>query len=67
MSTRHALTDEQWGRIMDLVPGKDGDPGRSGKDNRLFIDGVLYVLKTGVPLEGSAGAFWELEFCMASI
>ena len=49
MSMRHALTDEQWDRIRDLVPGKDGDPGRSGKNNRLFIDAVLYVLKTGVP------------------
>lgn len=49
MSNRHALTDEQWDRIKDLVPGKDGDPGRSGSNNRLFIDAVLYVLKTGVP------------------
>lgn len=49
MSKRHALTDEQWDRIKDLVPGKDGDPGRSGSNNRLFIDAVLYVLKTGVP------------------
>lgn len=49
MSKRHALTDEQWDRIKDLVPGKDGDPGRSGSNNRLFIDAVLFVLKTGVP------------------
>jgi putative transposase len=49
MSKRHTLTDEQWDRIKDLVPGKDGDPGRSGASNRLFIDAVLYVLKTGVP------------------
>ena len=49
MSKRHALTDEQWARIKDLVPGKDGDPGRSGSNNRLFIDAVLFVLKTGVP------------------
>lgn len=49
MSKRHALTDEQWDRIRDLVPGKAGDRGQTGKDNRLFIDAVLYVLKTGVP------------------
>lgn len=49
MAKRHALTDEQWDRIKDLVPGKVGDRGRTGKDNRLFIDAVLYVLKTGVP------------------
>ena len=49
MQRRHALTDEQWERIQDLLPGKVGDPGRSGKDNRLFVDAVLYVAKTGVP------------------
>ncbi|MEZ6124269.1 MAG: IS5 family transposase [Planctomycetaceae bacterium] len=49
MSARHTLTDERWNRIKDLLPGKDGDPGRSGQDNRLFIDAVLFVLKTGVP------------------
>lgn len=49
MAQRHALTDDQWDRIKDLVPGKAGDRGRSGKNNRLFIDAVLYVLKTGVP------------------
>lgn len=49
MLQRHALTDEQWNRIKNLVPGKVGDRGRTGKNNRLFVDAVLYVLKTGVP------------------
>lgn len=49
MPPRHALTDEQWERIKDLLPGKNGDPGRSGQDNRLFVDAVLYVAKTGIP------------------
>lgn len=49
MSQRHALTDEHWNRIRDLVPGKAGDRGQTGKNNRLFVDAVLYVLKTGVP------------------
>ena len=49
MQRRHAITDEQWDRIRNLVPGKDGDPGRTGKNNRLFVDAVLYVLKTGAP------------------
>lgn len=51
MTRRHALTDAQWESIKDLLPGKQGDPGRTGKDNRLFVDAVLYVLKTGVPWE----------------
>jgi len=49
MPARHALTDAQWDRIKDLLPGKEGDPGRSGVDNRLFVDAVLFILKTGVP------------------
>ena len=49
MPHRHALTDEQWDRIKDLLPGTQGDSGRSGKDNRLFVDAVLFVAKTGIP------------------
>jgi putative transposase len=33
---RHRLTDAQWTRIENLIPGKPGDPGRTGDDNRLF-------------------------------
>lgn len=46
---RHRLTDEQWRRIELLVPGKPGDPGRSGKDNRLFVDAIVWMARTGAP------------------
>jgi putative transposase len=46
---RRELSDEQWRRIGHLVPGKDGDKGRRGKDNRLFIDGVLWLARAGAP------------------
>ena len=29
------------------MPGKAGDPGRTGSDNRLFVNGVLWVLRSG--------------------
>ena len=51
MARRHELTDAQWDQIKDLLPGKDGDPGRSGDDNRRFVNAVIYVLKTGIPWE----------------
>jgi transposase len=57
MRRRHELTDTQWERIKDLLPGKEGDPGRSGEDNRLFVNAVLYVLKTGVPWEDLPARF----------
>ena len=47
--SRRTLTDAQWGRIADLVPGKAGDSGASGKDNRLFVDAVLWIARTGAP------------------
>lgn len=46
---RRELTDVQWARIESLVPGKKGDRGRAGKDNRLFVDAVLWILRTGAP------------------
>jgi putative transposase len=49
MSQRHSLSNEQWDRIKDLLPGKPGDPGRSAENNRLFVDAVLYIAKTGAP------------------
>jgi len=47
MVKRYELTDSQWERIAPLLPGKAGDPGRSGSDNRLFVNGVLWVLRSG--------------------
>lgn len=47
MAKRYELSDAQWHRIADLLPGKAGDPGRSGADNRRFVNGVLWVLRSG--------------------
>ncbi len=47
MVRRYELSDEQWRRIEGLVPGKAGDPGRTGADNRRFVNGVLWVLRSG--------------------
>jgi transposase len=44
---RYELTDAQWQRIEALLPGKKSDPGRTAADNRLFVHGVLWVLRSG--------------------
>ena len=44
---RYELNGKQWDRIAPLLPGKVGDPGRSGADNRVFVNGVLWVLRSG--------------------
>jgi len=47
MARRYELTDAQWRRVEDLLPGKKSDPGRTGGDNRLFVNAVLWVLRSG--------------------
>jgi transposase len=44
---RYELNQTQWERIAPLLPGKAGDPGRTAQDNRLFVNGVLWVLRSG--------------------
>src|SRR5947207_8381849 len=49
MLPRHAIADADWDRIKDLLPGRPGQTGWVAKDNRLFIDAVLWIAKTGAP------------------
>ncbi len=49
MLRRHEITDEQWDAIKDLLPGQEGDPGVTAKDNRLFINAIMWIAKTGAP------------------
>ena len=43
---RHALTDNQWARMVAHLPPV---LGRRGSNDRLFLDGVLWIAKTGSP------------------
>lgn len=46
---RFVLRDDQWDRAADHLPGKKGDPGRTAKDNRLFLEAVLWRARVGAP------------------
>jgi transposase len=46
---RFELTDDQFRRIEHLLPGKATDPGATARDNRLFLDAVLWIARTGAP------------------
>ena len=47
MAKRYELTEAQFETIRDLLPGKAGDPGRTAVDNQRFINGVMWVLRSG--------------------
>jgi putative transposase len=49
MNRRHELSDEQWIRIEPHLPGRVSDPGRTAEDNRLFVNAVVWIAKTGAP------------------
>ena len=55
MPTRYELSDAQWGRIKDMLPGRLEHVGRTAADNRLFVNGVLWVLR-----RQDAGALWQV-------
>ena len=47
--SRRILTDGQCAIIAPLVPGKQGDRGRTGTDNRLFLDAILWLARGASP------------------
>ena len=49
MGRRYALRDDQWDKIKNLLPGREGTVGANAKDNRLFVDAVLYRYRAGIP------------------
>ena len=56
MMRRFRLRDDQWERIKDLLPGREGSVGVSAADNRLFVEAVLYRLWSRNAMARSAGA-----------
>jgi len=50
MEKRYALRDDQWERLQKLgLPGHRGHVGVTAKDNRLFVEAVLYRFRAGIP------------------
>src|SRR4051794_24785308 len=46
---RYVLTDAQWAKMEPHCRGKKSDPGRSGADNRRFVEAILWIARTGSP------------------
>jgi transposase len=47
MGFRHAISDADWDRVKDLLPGRPGQHGGVARDNRRFLDAVLWIARTG--------------------
>ena len=61
---RLILSDGQWERVAPHLPGKVGDPGRSGANNRMFLEAVLWAARVGGPWRDLPEAFgnWNSVF-----
>ena len=49
MEARTTLTDKQWALIELVLPGRTGNPGRSGNNNRMSLEGMIWITRTGAP------------------
>jgi transposase len=49
MTRRYGLRDDQWARIAHQLPGRVGYGGGTARDNRLFVEAVLYRYRAGIP------------------
>lgn len=46
---RHELTEQQWIRIVGLLPPDNCQTGRPRRPNRLMVHAILWVLRSGAP------------------
>jgi transposase len=61
---RFCLTDAQWAAMESYCLGKPTDPGRTGGDNRIFLEAVLWIARTGSPWRDLPAQFghWNTVF-----
>ena len=44
---RHDISDQVWALLEPHLPGRAGAWGGVAKDNRLFINAVFWIMRTG--------------------
>ena len=61
---RLVISDDVWDRIASHLPGKASDCGVTSADNRLFMESVLWRVRTGSPWRDLPVAFgnWNSAF-----
>jgi len=61
---RLVLSDAAWERMAPLIIGRPDQKGSTGRDNRMFVEGVLWIVRTGSPWRDLPEAFgdWNSMF-----
>ena len=61
---RFVVSDAVWEKVAPLLPGKVSDPGATARDNRLFLEAVLWRVRAGAPWRDLPSAFgkWNSVF-----
>jgi transposase len=60
---RYALRDDQWDRVRDLLPGREGHVGVTAFNNRLFVEAVLYRYRVSIPWRDLPERFGNWTTC----
>ena len=53
----YELSTSQWNQIEGFLPGRPGYVGVTAKDNRSFVNGVLWVLRSGAQWKDLPAAY----------
>ena len=59
MMDRLVLSDAAWERMAPLIIGRPDQKGSTGRDNRMFVEGVLWIVRTGSPWRDLPEAFGD--------
>ncbi len=61
---RLVLSDGQWDRLSAHIIGNERTCGSSGRDNRMFVEAVLWIVRTGSPWRDLPDVFgsWNSMF-----
>ena len=64
LEIRLALDDRRWERVARFCAGKPDDPGGTGRDNRMFVEAVLWIARAGAPWRDLPAVFgkWNSVF-----
>jgi len=61
MVRRYGLRDDQWEKIKDMLPGREETVGVTAKDNRLFVEAVVYRYRAGIPWRDLPARFGDFR------